>query len=146
MKKITKPSLLNMVATLFTFLGLVLYIVNCNSIYFKKFGMDNKIIIFLILALVIEITLIVMTFINKNKILSIINEFMAILIPIFVIVAVAFLLDARIYYSATILTYEKTDQNVKDLIPALVSLGALLVSFIVNIVMIFITPKSPKKD
>ena len=141
MKKVIKSLIWNAIIFIFTLLGLILYIANCNSIYFKKFGVNSKIIVFIVLALVMEITILAIEFIKENKFKSILSDVMSIIIPIFVIVAIAYLLDARIYYAATILTYEKTNQNVQDLIPALVSLGSLLTSFILSIVFSFITKK-----
>ena len=141
MKKVIKSLIWNAIIFIFTLLGLILYIANCNSIYFKKFGVNSKIIVFIVLALVMEITILAIEFIKENKFKSILSDTMSIIIPIFVIVAIAYLLDARIYYAATILTYEKTNQNVQDLIPALVSLGSLLTSFILSIVFSFITKK-----
>lgn len=142
MKKVIKSSIWNISIFTFTLLGLILYIANCNSIYFKKFGVNSKIIVFIILALVMEITLLAIEFIKENKFKSILSDAMSIIIPIFVIVAIAYLLDARIYYAATILTYEKTNQNVQDLIPALVSLGSLLTSFILSLILSFIMRKN----
>lgn len=141
MKKATKSLILNIIILTFTLFGLILYIANCNSIYFKKFGVNTSIILFIVLALVVEITLLIIAFIKENKFKNILSDAMSIIIPIFVILAVAYLLDARIYYAATILTYEKTNQNVQDLIPALVSIGSLLTSFILSIVFSFITKK-----
>ncbi len=141
MKKVIKSLIWNAIIFIFTLLGLILYIANCNSIYFKKFGVNSKIIIFIVLALVMEITLLAIEFIKENKFKSILSDAMSIIIPIFVIVAIAYLLDARIYYAATILTYEKTNQNVQDLLPALVSLGSLLISFILSIVFSFIAKR-----
>lgn len=141
MKKATKSLIWNIIILAFTLFGLILYIANCNSIYFKKFGVNTSIILFIILALVVEIALLIIAFIKENKFKNILSDAMSIIIPIFVILAVAYLLDARIYYAATILTYEKTNQNVQDLIPALVSLGSLLTSFILSIVFSFITKK-----
>lgn len=141
MKKATKSLILNIIILAFTLFGLILYIANCNSIYFKKFGVNTSIILFIVLALVVEIALLIIAFIKENKFKNILSDAMSIIIPIFVILAVAYLLDARIYYAATILTYEKTNQNVQDLIPALVSLGSLLTSFILSIVFSFITKK-----
>ena len=142
MKKVIKSSIWNISIFTFTLLGLILYIANCNSIYFKKFGVNSKIIVFIVLALVMEITLLAIEFIKENKFKSILSDAMSIIIPIFVIVAIAYLLDARIYYAATILTYEKTNQNVQDLIPALVSLGSLLTSFILSLILSFIMRKN----
>ncbi len=141
MKKATKSLIWNIIILTFTLFGLILYIANCNSIYFKKFGVNTSIILFIVLALVVEITLLIIAFIKENKFKNILSDAMSIIIPIFVILAVAYLLDARIYYAATILTYEKTNQNVQDLIPALVSIGSLLTSFILSIVFSFITKK-----
>ena len=141
MKKATKSLIWNIIILTFTLFGLILYIANCNSIYFKKFGVNTSIILFIVLALVVEITLLIIAFIKENKFKNILSDSMSIIIPIFVILAVAYLLDARIYYAATILTYEKTNQNVQDLIPALVSIGSLLTSFILSIVFSFITKK-----
>jgi len=141
MKKVIKSLIWNAIIFIFTLLGLILYIANCNSIYFKKFGVNSKIIVFIVLALVMEITLLAIEFIKENKFKSILSDAMSIIIPIFVIVAIAYLLDARIYYAATILTYEKTNQNVQDLLPALVSLGSLLISFILSIVFSFIAKR-----
>lgn len=141
MKKATKSLIWNIIILAFTLFGLILYIANCNSIYFKKFGVNTSIILFIVLALVVEIALLIIAFIKENKFKNILSDAMSIIIPIFVILAVAYLLDARIYYAATILTYEKTNQNVQDLIPALVSLGLLLTSFILSIVFSFITKK-----
>ena len=142
MKKVIKSSIWNISIFTFTLLGLILYIANCNSIYFKKVGVNSKIIVFIVLALVMEITLLAIEFIKENKFKSILSDAMSIIIPIFVIVAIAYLLDARIYYAATILTYEKTNQNVQDLIPALVSLGSLLTSFILSLILSFIMRKN----
>ncbi len=141
MKKVIKSLIWNAIIFIFTLLGLILYIANCNSIYFKKFGVNSKIIVFIVLALVMEIVLLAIDFIKENKFKGILSDAMSIIIPIFVIVAIAYLLDARIYYAATILTYEKTNQNVQDLLPALVSLGSLLISFILSIVFSFIAKK-----
>ncbi len=141
MKKATKSLIWNIIILAFTLFGLILYIANCNSIYFKKFGVNTNIIVFIVLALIVEIALLIIAFIKENKFKNILSDAMSIIIPIFVILAVAYLLDARIYYAATILTYEKTNQNVQDLIPALVSLGSLLTSFILSIVFSFITKK-----
>lgn len=141
MKKATKSLIWNIIILAFTLFGLILYVINCNSIYFKKFGVNTSIILFIVLALVVEIALLIIAFIKENKFKNILSDAMSIIIPIFVILAVAYLLDARIYYAATILTYEKTNQNVQDLIPALVSLGSLLTSFILSIVFSFITKK-----
>lgn len=141
MKKVIKSLIWNAIIFIFTLLGLILYIANCNSIYFKKFGVNSKIIVFIVLALVMEIVLLAIDFIKENKFKGILSDAMSIIIPIFVIAAIAYLLDARIYYAATILTYEKTNQNVQDLLPALVSLGSLLISFILSIVFSFIAKK-----
>lgn len=141
MKKVIKSLIWNAIIFIFTLLGLILYIANCNSIYFKKFGVNSKIIVFIVLALIMEIVLLAIDFIKENKFKGILSDAMSIIIPIFVIVAIAYLLDARIYYAATILTYEKTNQNVQDLLPALVSLGSLLISFILSIVFSFIAKK-----
>ncbi len=141
MKKATKSLIWNIIILAITLFGLILYIVNCNSIYFKKIGVNTNIILFIVLALVVEIALLIIVFIKENKLKNILSDAMSIIIPIFIILAIAYLLDARIYYAATILTYEKTNQNVQDLIPALVSLGLLLTSFILSIVFSFITKK-----
>ena len=142
MKKVIKSLIWNAIIFIFTLLGLILYIANCNSIYFKKFGVNSKIIVFIVSTLVMEIALLAIEFIKENKFKSILSDAMSIIIPIFVIVAIAYLLDARIYYAATILTYEKTNQNVQDLLPALVSLGSLLISFLLSIVFSFITKRN----
>lgn len=141
MKKATKSLIWNIIILAITLFGLILYIVNCNSIYFKKIGVNTNIILFIVLALVVEIVSLIIVFIKENKLKNILSDAMSIIIPIFIILAIAYLLDARIYYAATILTYEKTNQNVQDLIPALVSLGLLLTSFILSIVFSFITKK-----
>lgn len=103
MKKATKSLIWNIIILTFTLFGLILYIANCNSIYFKKFGVNTSIILFIVLALVVEITLLIIAFIKENKFKNILSDAMSIIIPIFVILAVAYLLDARIYYAATIL-------------------------------------------
>lgn len=141
MKKISKMTLINIFIILFTSLSLILYIVNCNSIYFKKFGVDIKIIIFLVLSIITEIYLLVMTFIKNNKMINMVNELIEIAVPIFMIVSISYLLDAKIYYTATILTYEKTNQNVSDLMSALISFCSLFVAFIISTVSNFLPLK-----
>lgn len=141
MKKISKMTLINIFIILFTSLSLILYIVNCNSIYFKKFGVDIKIIIFLVLSIITEIYLLVMTFIKNNKMINMVNELIEIAVSIFMIVSISYLLDAKIYYTATILTYEKTNQNVSDLMSALISFGSLFVAFIISTVSNFLPLK-----
>lgn len=142
MKKVIKSSIWNISIFTFTLLGLILYIVNCDSIYFKKFGVNSKIIVFIVLALVVEIALLTINFIKENKLKNILSDVMSIIIPIFIIIAIAYLLDARIYYVATILTYEKTNQNVSDLLPVLISIGSLLISFILSLILSFIMRKN----
>ena len=142
MKIVIKSLIWNAIIFIFTLLGLILYIANCNSIYFKKFGVNSKIIVFIVLALVMEITLLAIEFIKENKFKNILSDVMSIIIPIFIIMAIAYLLDARIYYVATILTYEKTNQNVSDLLPVLISIGSLLISFILSLILSFIMRKN----
>lgn len=142
MKKVIKSSIWNISIFTFTLLGLILYIVNCDSIYFKKFGVNSKIIVFIVLALVVEIALLTINFIKENKLKNILSDVISIIIPIFIIIAIAYLLDARIYYVATILTYEKTNQNVSDLLPVLISIGSLLISFILSLILSFIMRKN----
>ncbi len=112
MKKATKSLIWNIIILAITLFGLILYIVNCNSIYFKKIGVNTNIILFIVLALVVEIALLIIVFIKENKLKNILSDAMSIIIPIFIILAIAYLLDARIYYAATILTYEKTNQKI----------------------------------
>ena len=144
-KKVSLTSWFVLATLIFTLVGFISYLVNTKTTYFFTFGVSPAILVFSIIALILEIAYIASDFLKDNKQIIIAKEVVSVIIPILIICALIYLLDARIYYSATILTYEKTTQNVSDLSSALVAIGALGLAFLMGVVSSFI-PRKQKEN
>lgn len=144
-KKVSLTSWFVLATLVFTLVGFISYLVNTKTTYFFTFGVSPAILTFAIIALILEIAYIASDFLKDNKQIIIAKEVISVVIPILIICALIYLLDARIYYSATILTYEKTKQNVSDLISALVAIGSLGLAFLMGVVSSFI-PRKQKEN
>lgn len=144
-KKVSLTSWFVLATLVFTLVGFISYLVNTKTTYFFTFGVSPAILTFAIIALILEIAYITSDFLKDNKQIIIAKEVISVVIPILIICALIYLLDARIYYSATILTYEKTTQNVSDLISALVAIGSLGLAFLMGVVSSFI-PRKQKEN
>ncbi len=145
LKKVSLSSWLILVTLIFTIIGFISYLVNTKTTYFYTFGVSPAILAFAVIALILEMAYVASDFFKEIKAILIAKEVVSVIIPIAIICAFIYLLDARIYYSATILTYEKTTQNVSDLISALVAIGSLFVAFVMGIVASFI-PRKQKEN
>lgn len=144
-KKVSRTSWFVLATLIFTFVGFISYLVNTKTTYFFTFGVSPAILTFAIIALILEIAYIASDFFKDSKQIIIAKEVVSVIIPILIICALIYLLDARIYYSATILTYEKTTQNVSDLSSALVAIGSLGLAFLMGVVSSFI-PRKQKEN
>lgn len=144
-KKVSLTSWFVLATLIFTLVGFISYLVNTKTTYFFTFGVSPAILTFAIIALILEIAYIASDFFKDSKQIIIAKEVVSVIIPILIICALIYLLDARIYYSATILTYEKTTQNVSDLSSALVAIGSLGLAFLMGVVSSFI-PRKQKEN
>lgn len=144
-KKVSLTSWFVLATLIFTLVGFISYLVNTKTTYFFTFGVSPAILTFAIIALILEMAYIASDFFKDSKQIIIAKEVVSVIIPILIICALIYLLDARIYYSATILTYEKTTQNVSDLSSALVAIGSLGLAFLMGVVSSFI-PRKQKEN
>lgn len=124
-------TLLTVVATI---ASLVLYLINCKTQYFSNIGINNGIIVLLILVSIVEIAYIV----GSNK--SNINQYFEVL-PIIggILLMIAFVLflNARVSSIATILSFQKNAQTMSDLSSAIAAMICCFVAALLNMVGAF---------
>ncbi|WP_251392111.1 hypothetical protein [Mediterraneibacter agrestimuris] len=110
--------------------GMVFYMINCNTDYFRNLGMNTIIIVLLTAAIVLEIVYIVgYTKMGVNPVMDMIPLVNGVLL----MVAFALFASARVNSVATILSFERNAQTMADLSSAIVGMVCCLTAVILNI-------------
>ena len=134
-------------AAILAILGLAFYLGNTSTVYFTPFGIDPLLVALSVIAVVLGFANNVLAFFN-NKILRIISLVIQIVLPCVLMAVFLVLLNLRLYYIVTILSFEKTGQNLSDLATVWVSLVFDLLALMTGLVATFLplrkTEKSPK--
>lgn len=112
--------------------SMVLYIINCRTDYFaRQGGIDIKVVLCLGIAIVIAFAYILDAN-NKNKLFWI-----PILNGVVLMAAFMLLVNLRAYSMATIMSFEKSEENMSALMSAVESMGCCFGAIILNIIAAF---------
>lgn len=123
-------SIISIIAAL---VGLVAYIANANTTYFKNSGINPLVICGLVLSIVL---LVVYVVIGLKK-TAIWLDLLPIISCIATVVALANFISARVNGIAAIMTFENNASNMADLSSAIVGIIATLLAVIIGIVSAF---------
>lgn len=124
-------SVLGYLASLLAILGLIFYVVNCQSQYFANLGVNPGIIALGILAVVLEATGVGLSRKNGERVLT---DGALVVAPALLVVAFVLFLTARVNGMSAILTFNNNAHNMADLSGALWGLGGFLGATIVSVV------------
>lgn len=116
LKKQSAGFYLTMLTVIFAALGLIFYVINCNTAYFKNSGIDIRIVVCILFAAAINVILIVASWVSKD---GVILDMIPIASAVFLVLAFVTFASSRIASIATIMTFENNAQTMSDLSSAL---------------------------
>lgn len=112
--------------------ALTAYLMNCKTNYYTSFGIDSKLVAFLVLSILAGLLYLVLANTRKAEILT---DLLPVVYGVFTALAMVSLLEARAYSIATILTFQNNDNNLADMKGAILAMalcGAALIFSIVS--------------
>lgn len=115
-------------------IGLVFYIINCNTNYFKNTGVSTGIVACIVVAVILEIIVIFASQKSGRKGYLDIGMIIA---PMLLIIAFAIFVSLRVNSIASILSFERNAQTMADLSSAIIGMGFCFASVILSIVSAF---------
>jgi hypothetical protein len=116
--------------------GLMFYLINCNTAYFSNVGMDRGIVLGVVVALILQAVFIIGSeSVGSKYYLDIFPVVSSMLLGFAFIVFV----NIRVASIATIMTFENNAQTMADLSSALIGMGCLLMAWIIGMVASFFT-------
>lgn len=111
--------------------GLVFYLINCNTDYFSNLGINAVIVVCLIAAIVLEVVYIIG---YSKRGAGVVLDLLPLINGAVLMVAFAMFASARVNSIATILSFERNAQTMADLSSAIVGMVCCLAAVILNIV------------
>lgn len=125
---------LTLASAILAVVGVIFYLINCNTAYFTNKGVNATIIACLIIAVVLQLVFIVANqLVGAKPFLDIFPIIAAVLITVAAITFVG----ARVDDMATIMTFEYNAQTMGDLSSALVGIVCCVIAMIIGIASSF---------
>lgn len=114
--------------------GLIIYVVNCNTNYFRSTGTNLLVIGCLAAGIVLAVTLVLLA----PRGITIPADLCQVAVPVLLIIGLIQFVALRVNAIAAIMTFTNNAQNMSDLSSALLSMGILLAAFIVAVIAAFL--------
>ena len=109
----------------------VFYLINCNTAYFSNLGVNAVIVGGLVVAILLELVYII----GYNKAdASLVVDVLPVVSGALLMVAFAQFITARVNSIATILSFERNAQTMRDLSSAIVGMICCFVAILFNII------------
>ncbi len=124
----------SLLAIVSAIVGIICYFINCNTAYFSNLGINNFEILYIVVAIVLELIFIIG---SELKMSSVIIDILPILISICFVLAVVIFISTRIYGMASILTFEKNAQTMSDLSSAVTGIVFSVIALVLSIMSSF---------
>lgn len=135
MKKInTIGVLFNVLVILATVAAEVCYLINCRTAFFKSGGIDSRILV-LGVAAVVDIGIYLILAGRENVV---INGLLPIVAPVLLMVMALVLVGDRVLDFSSIITFDYSPQNMADLTSALASFGCMIAAVVVSVIAAFL--------
>lgn len=132
MKK-TTGSILTVVAVIAALVGLVAYLINCNTNYFITLSTDTTVVATAIIAVIALAVYLV----SAQKGPQLWTDVLPVAAAALLMVATMLLVNTRIVSIAAVMTFENNASNMADLVSCIIAIVALLGSTIVCVVSAF---------
>lgn len=115
--------------------GMIFYLINCNTDYFSNLGVNAVIVGCLVVAILLELVYIV----GCNKVgAGLFVDVLPLISAALYMVAFVQFIAARVNSIATILSFEKNAQTMSDLSSAIVGMVCCLVAILFQIIASFL--------
>lgn len=115
--------------------GMAAYIINCQTAYFSKTGVDPLIIILGAVAIVSQIAYLLMSSKAEDKPVT---DLIMVISGAAISAATICFAGSRVYGAASIMTFEMSDQNLADLTGAFIGIGICFLSLILTLLTSFV--------
>lgn len=115
-------------------IGLVFYVINCNTNYFKNTGISTVVVACMVVAIISEIIVI---FASQRVGTKGYLDIAMIVAPMLLIIASAIFISLRVNSIASILSFERNAQTMSDLSSAIIGMGFCFGSVILGIISAF---------
>jgi len=122
------------ITILIAIMGIIFYIKNCNTNYFRKTGMNIWVIVCMIIAVMLEVATIILS--QRYETNSYLDAIM-IIAPMLFIAAFMIFLSSRVNSIASILSFERNAETMADLSSAIIGMGCCLFAVIFSIASSF---------
>lgn len=138
LKKYSIGFYVTVVTILCAIMAVVFYIWNCHTDYFSRVGgVNQKLVASLIVASVLLIIYLATDI--TGKLPAKVLDYIPMLAGIFFMLGLVIFFNERLYYAATIMSFEKSDANMADLSSAFIGMGFCIAAVILNIIGSFLT-------
>lgn len=132
MKK-TTGSILTILAVVAALVGVVAYLINCNTNYFINQGINASVVACAVAGLVALVVYLVMA--QKGN--SMVSDILVIAAAVLLMTATMLMVNTRIASIAAVMTFENNASNMADLVSCIVGIAGCLVATIVSVVSSF---------
>lgn len=133
MKKQSAGFYLTVVSAVAAIVGLIAYLVNCNTNYFKNLGVDSTIVVCAVAAVLLQAVYVV----TAQKGQKLWMDIIRVAVSVLLLVAALLFVNVRVNGIAAVMTFENNARNMADLTSAIVGIAGCLVAAIVSIVSAF---------
>lgn len=133
---------LTAISTVLAVVGLVFYLINCNTAYFSNLGIHPGVLGCLVIAILAEIGMIAG---NESMGEKQYFDIMPVIASVSLIVGVVLFISVRVAEMASIMTFENNAQNMADLSSAIFGIGFCLAAYIVSLAASFFSILKTRK-
>lgn len=117
-----------------TIIALIVYIINCQTAYFSKSGLNPLIIAGGILAVISEAIYLKYSAYDEKRKLA---DAAIVISGVSITVCLITFIGSRVYGAASIMTFEMSEQNLADLTGAFIGIGICFAAFLMTIISSF---------
>lgn len=134
---------LTIITTICAILGLIFYMVNCNTSYFSNLGVNTGLLICAVLAILLEMAMIILSQAMGGKPYI---DIIPVLCGVLLMSAFVIFISIRVNSIATILSFERNDQTMSDLSSAIIGMGFCFAAVLFNIIASFFSVVKENKS
>jgi hypothetical protein len=133
-KKQSVGFFMTLLALLLSSAGFIFYLINCHTSYFLNRGIDSKIIVSFLAAIILELAFILGTEILGSKIVL---DILPVAVSVLLVIAFVAFLGSRVAGIASIMTFENNAKTMADLSSAMTGLICSFLALVLSIIASF---------
>ncbi|HIT89025.1 MAG TPA: hypothetical protein IAC41_01190 [Candidatus Merdenecus merdavium] len=133
-KKQSAGFYLTALTVILAIVGLIFYMINCNTAYFSNLGVNAAVVACIVIAVILELVFIIGSETLGAKIYL---DILPIVSAVMLMVAFVIFISVRVNNIATILSFERNAQTLADLSSAIIGMGFCFGAAVFSIIASF---------